>query len=361
MTDINPPAGASEGLRLSQRARLRDYLGLSLKVGILNLLTLTLYRFWGRTEVRRRIWASTYLNDEALEYTGRGMELFVGFLIATALTVVFLLVVLGVQLLGPLGLILLAPLYIGLIAVVGFAFFAATRYQASRTAWRGVRFQLSGSGVKYGLGYLGRVFLTVITLGWYWPAAELRNAAPLWSGLRFGDQSFAFNLEAAKKENLYGPFALAWLGGLLAYGLIAGVAMMFMGAETSDESSVPEGVRFGAVYLAAMLGVLVMVLASASYRAAVLRAVVRGIRFGGVRARLNLTAFAVLGLILGNALLAILSLGLLLPMIQARTARFIINRLELEGQADLAAVRQTTDRGPRQGEGLADAFDISLV
>lgn len=352
---------AGTPLRLEQRAKLRSFVGVSLKNGLLNILTLTLYRFWGRTEVRKRIWSSTYLNDEAFEYTGRGMELFIGFLIATGLTLVFLLVVVGVQFLGPLGALLLLPIYVGLGAVVGFAIFAATRYQASRTAWRGVRFQLTGSAVDYGLGFLGRGLLSLVTFGWYWPAAELRNAAPLWSGLRFGDRAFAFDLNEARKENIYGPYVLAWLGGLFAYALIIAAAVGMAGAVEDDPNAVPEAGAIALLYIAMLVGGLVVVLASAAYRAAVLRAVVRGIRFDGVRAKLKINAVGVIQLLLGNAVLLIFSLGFLTPMVQARTVRFVINRLTLAGQADLASVNQSPTTGPRQGEGLADAFDISLV
>lgn len=352
---------AGEPLRLEQRAKLRSFVGISLKNGLLNILTLTLYRFWGRTEVRKRIWSSTYLNDEAFEYTGRGMELFIGFLIATGLTLVFLLVVVGVQFLGPLGGLLLLPIYVGLGAVIGFAIFAATRYQASRTAWRGVRFQLTGSAVDYGLAFLGRGLLSLVTFGWYWPAAELRNAAPLWSGLRFGDRAFAFDLNEARKENIYGPYVLAWIGGLFAYAVIVVAVLGMAGAAEEDPNAVPEAGAIALFYLALLVASFVMILAGAAYRAAILRAVVRGIRFDGVRPKLDIRATGIIRLLLGNAVLLIFSLGFLTPMAQARTVRFVINRLTLAGQVDLDSVNQSPDTCLRQGEGLADAFDISLV
>ncbi|MFT4934551.1 MAG: uncharacterized membrane protein YjgN (DUF898 family) [Pseudoalteromonas distincta] len=353
------PEAAGTPLRLEQRAKLSSYLGLSLKNGLLNLLTLTLYRFWGKTEVRRRIWSSTYLNDEAFEYTGRGMELFIGFLIATGLTAVFLLFVFGVQLLGPFAALLILPIYVGLIGLIGFAIYAAFRYLASRTAWRGVRFHLTGSAASYGLKYLGLMLLAGITLGWAWPFVERRLAEPLWANLRFGDGRFRFSLVAARKENVYGPFALMWFGGAIGY---IALVTLFMGLVAQPEFDLEgDPAVFAAIYASALLFSLLFLLISLPYRAAMMRSVARGIQFEGVKVRLKIGALAVGWLYLGNFLLVVFSFGFLMPLVQARSAKFILNRLVLEGEADFGAIHQSPDSGPRQGEGLADAFGLSII
>src|SRR5262249_60228612 len=56
-------------------------IGLSFVNFVLRILTLGIYHFWGKTEVRRRIWSAVRLNGEPLEYTGTGKELFLGFLV----------------------------------------------------------------------------------------------------------------------------------------------------------------------------------------------------------------------------------------------------------------------------------------
>ena len=66
--------------------------GLSLKVAFLTLLTLGIYRFWGKSRIRRYIWSSAELDGDRFEYTGTGLEKFLGFLMA----VVFLAVYLGI-------------------------------------------------------------------------------------------------------------------------------------------------------------------------------------------------------------------------------------------------------------------------
>ncbi|MDZ4320656.1 MAG: DUF898 family protein, partial [Phenylobacterium sp.] len=142
---ISDPDEGAETLVFSTTLQPSKFLGLSLKNGLLNIVTLTLWRFWGKTEVRRRVWSGVRLNDEAFEYTGRGVELFVGFLLAlVVLGAPLLLVVFAGQFLHPalFGLMLM-PLYLFIYWLWGFGVFSAFRYMASRTTWRGIRFRLT--------------------------------------------------------------------------------------------------------------------------------------------------------------------------------------------------------------------------
>jgi uncharacterized membrane protein YjgN (DUF898 family) len=357
---------AGEPIRLDQHADLKSFVGLSLKNGLLNIVTLTLYRFWGKTEVRRRVWATTTLNDEPFEYTGRGVELFLGFVFALlALGLPFLLVVFGAQLLGPaVAALIVLPFYLFLGFLWGFGQFTAFRYMASRTAWRGVRFLLRGSAASYGMKYLGYILLSGVTLGWFWPAARRRLAEPLWQGLRFGDRRFRFDLDEARKEGIYGPYALSWFGAFLAYiGFFASLLAVVMPTlpEGGGQPPEPTLAQIGIVYVLAALFAIVAAAFLAPYEAAMLRSISRGISFEGVRLKLDVSWLGILWLVLGNVLLAGLSLGFLMPVVQARTLKFLVQHLRTAGTVDLSTVRQAAEEGPRTGEGLADAFGISPI
>ena len=47
----------------------------------LTLVTLGIYRFWGKTRIRQYVWSHLRYKGDAFEYTGKGLELFLGFLI----------------------------------------------------------------------------------------------------------------------------------------------------------------------------------------------------------------------------------------------------------------------------------------
>ena len=106
---------------------------------------------------------------------------------------------------------------------------------------------------------------------------------------------------------------------------------------------------------------LAVILLSLPYRTAMMRCIARGIRFDGVKVRLEVRTFAFGGLFLSNIVLLAISLGFLMPFVQARTAKFIFSRVKLVGDVDFAAIHQSRETGPRQGEGLADAFGLSIV
>ena len=362
-----PPEG--EPLRFSTTIEPRRFFGLSLKNGLLNLITLTLYRFWGKTEVRQRVWRGIRLNDEAFEYTGRGVELFVGFLLALlVIGLPFLIVIFGIQFTQhwAFGLALL-PLYVGLFWLWGFGVFSAFRYMASRTTWRGVRFRLKGSASAYAWNYLLAIFLGGLTAGWFWPQAERQLASRVWEELRFGDRRLRFRMERSERFGIYGPFALGWFGTLVGYIALSAVlvaAAMAAGPSlqpSADGQPPVPSVLFTLMVYAVILAVSpIFLLIWAPYQAALLRSIAGGITLDKSTFTLNVKAIPLWWLTVTNLFALLVSLGFLMPWVQARTARFLVQRLESTGTARLDLARQA-ERGPGSGEGLADAFGFSSI
>ncbi|QTC91680.1 YjgN family protein [Brevundimonas goettingensis] len=363
----SPPSGG-QTLKFDTTLRPSSFLGLSLKNGLLNLITLTLWRFWGKTEVRRRVWQGIRLNGDAFEYTGRGVELFIGFLLALlVLGLPFLLIIFAVQFAGPMyaGLIIL-PLYLFIFWLSGFGVFTAYRYMASRTTWRGIRFELGGSATGFGFKYLGIMFLNGITLGWYAPAGERQLAESLWSALSFGNRRFRFYAAKSEREGVYGAFALGWFGTIVPYFLfiiIAVVIAVATGAGASTASNtppMPQMAMMGIIYAVMLCLAPLILLIWAPYQAAILRSITAGVGVDGASFKLNVKAIALWWLIVTNLFFLLITLGFLMPWVQARTARFLVERLTSTGEARVDEALQT-GRGPGSGEGLADAFGFSLI
>jgi len=346
---------AGETLTFGQGLKSSDFVGLSLKNGLLNIITLGFYSFWARTETRRRVWEKVSLNGEAFAYTGKGLELFLGFLLGMAVLLApYLAMVLLIRYVSPAFMLLIFPLYIALFVGLGAAVFMAFRYVASRTTWRGTRFQLTGSPAKFGWSYLGYILLVCVTLGWFAPAASMRLSGKLWGGVAFGDKPLGW--ERSQSEKLYGPFALAWIVGIVGY--IALIAMMVPMMTSVGQDVASAAAVIGKLYAFMLLYLFVLVIASAAYHAALMRAVVGAIRLDDARFSIAVKALDLIMLSLTNALLLIFSLGFLIPVVEARSARFVISRLSSTGEARLAGVGQAP-RGSGADEGLADAFGIS--
>jgi uncharacterized membrane protein YjgN (DUF898 family) len=354
MTDATAPT-SGETLTFGQTLKSSDFVGLGIKNGLLNMVTLGVYSFWAKTATRRSIWEKVSLNGEAFSYTGKGLELFLGFLLGMAILFVPYVALVILTVVNPLFMLLIIPFYVALIVALGAATFMAFRYVAGRTAWRGTRFQLAGSPAKFGWSYLGYFLLFCVTLGWFSPAMTMRLSGKLWGGLAFGDKKLDWRRSA--KEGLYGPFTLAWLVGFFGYiGFIALMAPAMMA--NAQAGGAPDVALVGKLYAYLLVYILVVVVASAAYHAALMRAVIAAIRVDQVQFSIAVKAVDLIVLSLTNVLILIFSLGFLLPVVEARSARFVLSRLSSTGTVDLSSVRQAPASSGAD-EGLADAFGIS--
>lgn len=320
----------SEGSELSlaglaQHVDARAFLALSLRNGALNLLTLTLFRFWGRNEVRRWIWDATELDGDPLDYGGAGLELLVGFLLRLALVGGALGV--GLWGLSEFGLWGWPVAAAGLAAAAffrGFSRFAGFVYLATRTEWRGAVFEVEGSPTAFALGEMGDAALTLATLGWWRPQADRARAAKLWGGVRHRGRALAFDAAEAARRPLYSAFAIGWFGTvmilLFGAGVLLGLAAGFF--PTPEVGAAPSGGQLAALGALTASLWLAMRALWAPYAAARRTAIAAGL---GLELELDWRASARLQMTLDLGRL--LSLGALSPWAQAVESAFVFSRL----------------------------------
>ncbi len=201
---------------------------------LLTIVTLGIYHFWGKARVRRYLWSNTRFIDDRLEWTGTGLELFIGYLIAIALFFVpfgaINLIVQGVLLRGHAGMagLIVFCLYIALLYLFGVAIFRALRYRLSRTFWHGIRGGSNDQGFAYGLDYFWRSIVGTLALGLMipWSMTSLWNRR--WNAMSFGPMRFS-------AEASWGPifprFMLFYITPIILLVLV-GVVALFLYART---------------------------------------------------------------------------------------------------------------------------------
>ena len=370
MSDSAPPpdAPALEVLRLAQDGRVGELFPIVALNVLLTLLTLTIYRFWAKTRVRAYLWSSTRLLDDRFEYTGRGMELFIGFLIVLVIVLVPLgLVAAAAQILmeqddvlPAFGLFLL--LYLAAFYLTGVAIYRAQRYRYSRTRWRGIRPALTGSSWLYGLMFIAIQFLNGATLGWAYPWGRLRLMQQVMDNSYFGDRPFSLNGGAGP---LNGPYALYWFGRLFVIGL--GVLLLVLvgiglGLENFDEAPAAKQATAIVTFALAIVAIaLPLALLYAYYKARELAYFATCTSLEGLRFRFETTTWSLTRLVFGNYMILLFTLGLGYPFVQLRNFRYLAGRLSASGSIDFDAIRQSAEAMPSYGEGLADAFDVGTV
>lgn len=178
--------------------------GLALRTGFLSLITLGIYRFWAKTRLRRYFWANTRFGSDGFEYTGTGLEKFLGFLVAVVVLAVYLAVV--QLILFQFGLYFvfqpkteaevlmqLGVFYLSLFAIAPLLLFAqyrSRRYKLARTRCRGIRFGMQKEAGGYVLRGIGYLVLTILSLGILWPLMTYRLEAYMTNRTWYGDTRF---------------------------------------------------------------------------------------------------------------------------------------------------------------------------
>jgi uncharacterized membrane protein YjgN (DUF898 family) len=163
---VPPPSPVPPPMPVAFSGSRSEFFHLVKRGAALELVTLGFYRFWLLTDIRRHLWSNTLVDGDAAEYTGRGKELLIGFLVALAILVP---IYLGYFLIGleaeHYQAFASIPLIVFFYLFGQFAIYRARRYRLTRTVWRGVRFWMSGSGWIYALRASLWGLLTAVTLG----------------------------------------------------------------------------------------------------------------------------------------------------------------------------------------------------
>ena len=226
---------------------------LALRTGFLTLLTLGIYRFWAKTRIRRYMWSATAPGGVPFEYTGKGLEKFLGFLVA----IVILAVYLGIMqmILFAIGLSVLSGgtteqeiiaqalatqiTLLGLVPLLYIARYRGRRYLLSRTRWRGIRFGADKGSVGYMWRGLGYTLLSAITLGILVPLAMFKLEKYMTDRTWYGDAKFE---QGGKWTMLYRSFFHVFIAILV---IIGGVVL---GAVTQIEALIIVGVGVGCIW-----------------------------------------------------------------------------------------------------------------
>lgn len=390
----------------------RGMFGVSIANFLLRFVTLGIYHFWGKTEVRRRIWSAIRLNGEPLTYTGTGGELFFGFVIvAVAVFLPLTLVIIGVMIaFGPESMAAqIVPMlfYIPMLFLIGVAIYRATRYRLARTRWRGIRGALAGHSGRYGWTFFWTLLVAIITLGWAmpWRATKLQRMQV--ANMQFGNRPMRFD---AASGPLYGPFATVWFGTIILYGGAAAIIWSLIGdsvrqSQATGQPVPPEAASIGFVLLTIVGALLLLGIVAAWYRARLFNhfanhthfenATFSGSASAGGLIWIALTNFLItmiggltlwavagvvgflvyrnldldlsdpatiqmIGPIIGPLAIFLLAIGfsILGPIAQARATGYLVRHLAVTGTAPLGEIAQAAGGDAKFGEGLAQAFDV---
>jgi uncharacterized membrane protein YjgN (DUF898 family) len=387
----------------------REFAPIALTNLLLTFVTLGFYRFWATARERRYLWSKTRFIDDRFEWTGTGLELFFGFLIALILFALpFLVLNLILQ-----GLILRSYqqvalslgglLYFFLIYLSGVAIFRGLRYRLSRTYWHGIHGGTDSGGWAYGWSWIWKSLVAYLCLALLFPWSMTSLWKQRWESMSFGPHMFRSNPEWSKLMGKYILAYLAPIGLAILLAVLAVPTMMAAGAAAGSEPNSIVMAVIGGVFILAFY--IIWPLIALIFYAAYVREIVGTMELSTLE--FEFTARTVdwvklflgnVGLWIGAGLIAAVPIGafglfaqfsqiqpgqspfaanpfaffafiLLLaipfaivgPFVRYRGWSFYVRHMEAGGEINLAALTQSPTRELKQGEGLLDAFDMGAI
>ncbi len=377
-----PPAVSSEPTRFVYDGKIGELYIIFLKNVLLTIVTLGIYRFWGKVNVRRYLWSHTSLLGDRFEYTGRGGELFISFLIVMAFLIVVFGTLFGLAVVaGPAGAIIAGILLIFVYPMLFYFFFlaqfTALRYRLTRTNWRGIRGAMSGSPWKYGFIALGWWLLSAISAGLLAPIPVFRTLDYRLNNVYFGTAKAKFDGNVADVflrflAYYFSTVFLAMLaiglviGVLSAVGLYDGLGAIIQRMGSHEQLSQAMATRLVYMLQATLyvsipvIGLFVLPLfcwyAAFLYNYLLGHTSIAGGSFAG-----TVTMGRMFGYIFLNAIIMIFTLGFGFPWVLTRIMRFIASNIEIRGSFDTANIQQNQMPMPKRGEGLLDMLDPGFI
>lgn len=379
---------------------------LVMKTSFLTLITLGIYRFWAKTRIRKYLWSGTAAGQDSFEYTGTGLEKFLGFLVAIVVLAIYLGIVQMILLFFGLSLMAdatttagkiaqIASIYISFFAVIPLILFAkyrARRYKMARTRWRGIRFGMDSAAWGFVWRAIAHSFLTIITLGlmvprqtfylekymadctWFGDAQFVQNGRwqSLYPGLKhiglgililIGASVVAATLEAFRLAFLLGIVGYIWLIFGSVYYRIFALNYLTENKLLNGQIGFYSDAQTGKVVGSAIKGTLLIALVAA----------VIGLVFAGVGAvLLNSVNFqnssdlmgvvggvlGIIGFVAYIGFLLLLSALSFIWIIQPIIAH-VVDNIVLSGAEHLDAIQQRSADAGADADGFADALDIS--
>jgi uncharacterized membrane protein YjgN (DUF898 family) len=344
---------------ISFTGRWQDYLKIAVTNLLLTIVTLGIYRFWATARQRRYLWSNTRIIDDELEWTGTGGEMFIGFLMVMG---IFLgwgaLIMGGAALLGQWFIVLGAVcFYIFLLWGFGFAQFRALRYRLSRTYWRGIRGGSDDNGVGYGWSALGYNFVAGLTAGIMVPYAITQNWNDRIRAMSFGPYMLDSDVNTKGLQWRWMMLYVVYIGFAILAAVIVAIAAPDPAVVQQNASAAdPTAVVF--IQLAPLVLLVGIGLVMVSFWAAFFRKAAGTFALGELTAAFEVSTVDWLKFYAKLVGLTIITLGFGLLMWGYWRWEFVMNRLELFGEIDVAAMTQSTTTAPKDAEGFADAFDI---
>lgn len=308
---------------------------------LLNILTFGLYSAWAKVRSKRWFYGHTVVDGQSFNYLAQPTQLLKGHLIAWAAVVAYALSTHFMPLLG-------VGLLVVLFLASPFLMVAGLRFNARMSAYRGIRFDFTGTVSESYKVNLFWPLLIVPTLGLILPYLSYRST-------RFVIDNTLYGSTKARYEGDLKPFQKIYLKALGLF--LVPVALGVVGYLMRESSPLMAVFMIG---LAPFLFYAIMLVLGSYLMARLGNLTYGGTHIGDVGFESRLRARSLCWLYISNVFLMGITIGIYYPWARVRLARYRAAQLNLQTAQSLEAFSggQALTAGATGSE-LADAFDVS--
>lgn len=293
-----------------------------LKNILLSIVTIGIYSFWGKTNLRRFIWNNAEFAGHRLIYHGTGKELMRGYAKVIGIFIAINIInAVASALFGEAGRVVSGLVAICLLCLIPYAIYQSHRYLYSRTTWRGIRFGMKPEWKPFVAAFIKGYLLTLVTLGLYTPVLQNQLYRIRMDNSRIG--SLEVRYTGSDKDAFY-----LFLKALPLIILTLGIYYFWYKAQLSC---------FRATHT--WLGSPTL---------------------GAARGHLNLQGSEYFGFMLVNIIGIICTLGLAIPWVIAYNMAFMLRRFAFVGQLDFDEIQQVESFGSAAADGMADIMGVGF-
>lgn len=325
---------------------------------LLTIVTFGIYSAWAKVRRLRYLYGNTRLDGAAFDYHGRPIQILKGRLIAFGAYATFYV---GLQVQPLVGAAALPFFVVGVPWIIQ----RARRFQMRMTSYRGLRFGFDGTYGGAFTAYVGWFFAALATLYLLYPLWHWKRVAYLLNHSRYGTERFRMTATSGRFYAFNLATGAMVIATFVAIAVAIGIATSGEppdAALTAEDASNPFA-HLSTAWIAgvAATGVLAAFVIAAYYQKSYLNAVFDGLELGPHRVACALETAPLLGIMLSNFVLVVLTLGLYTPWAQIRQLRYQLARSSLIVAGDLDAfVAAAGESADALGEEIGDFFDVDF-
>ncbi|MFQ6546917.1 YjgN family protein [Aestuariibius sp. 2305UL40-4] len=355
MSSFSTRAGSVEE-PVEFNGRAGEWFGIWIINLLLTIVTIGIYSAWAKVRREQYFKRNTVIGGRSFDYHATGWQILKGRLILIGAYILLNLVLVAFP---PLGIILL----IGLLVAIPWLIVNALKFNARVTSWANVRFDFNGSKMDAFITFMLLPIGVMLTLYTTLPFLSRRANRFAIGGHSIGNHRFDFSASIGSYYKAFG-ISVAWIvivGGLMIASVLPALTVIF-----SDPAALEDPANIGMMgaFIGVIYGVLFVAILPAAliYRAFLRNTIINGVSLeGGHRMFSDISPMKFIWIALSNAVVIVLTLGLMLPWAQIRMTTYLASKTSVLPNGSLDQLHgQVQAEGTAAGDAFGDFEGIDM-